>query len=92
MISPRSDPTHLKSQLSNNAVSNAISNILEHFLAHLCLASHKRDIGKQCRPRSDAEERSMLFALSTGISLKHGNNKTNQTLLLLEMDRSKELR
>ena len=22
-------------------------------LTHLCLASHKRDIGKQCRPRSD---------------------------------------
>ena len=23
-------------------------------LTHLCLASHKRDIDKQCRPRSDA--------------------------------------
>ena len=23
-------------------------------LTHLCLASHKRDMGKQCRPRSDA--------------------------------------
>ena len=26
-------------------------------LTHVCLASHKRDIGKQCRPRSDAAER-----------------------------------
>ena len=24
--------------------------------SHLCLASHKRDIGKQSRPRSDAAE------------------------------------
>ena len=26
-------------------------------LVHLCLASHKRDIGKQCRVRSDVIER-----------------------------------
>ena len=26
-------------------------------LTHLSLASHKRDIGKQCRPRSDAAKR-----------------------------------
>ena len=44
------------------------------------MASHKRDISKQCRPRSDAAERgvwsgSTLFALSTGISVNHGNNK-----------------
>ena len=37
-------------------------------LTHLCLASHERDIGKQCRPRSDAAEcsiwsGSVLFAL-----------------------------
>ena len=25
-------------------------------LTHLCLASHKWDIGKQCRPRPDAAE------------------------------------
>ena len=25
-----------------------------NYSTHLCLASHKRDIGKQCRPRSDA--------------------------------------
>ena len=48
---------------------------------HLSLASHKRDIGKQCRrPRSDTAERgvwseSTLFALSTKKSMKHGNNK-----------------
>ena len=28
-------------------------------LTPLCLASHKRDIGKQCRPRTDAIERSI---------------------------------
>ena len=27
-----------------------------HFLTHLCLASHTRDIGKQCGPRSDAAD------------------------------------
>ena len=29
-------------------------------LNHLCLASHKRDTGKQCRPRSDVPECSIL--------------------------------
>ena len=48
-------------------------------LIHLCLASHKRGIGKQYRPRSDAAERgvwsgSKLFAINTGISTKHSNN------------------
>ena len=66
-------------------------------LTHLCLASHKRDTGKQCRPRSDAAERgvwsrSTLLAFNTGISIKHGKTKNNQTSLLLEMDRSRELR
>ena len=47
-------------------------------LTDLCLASHKRDIGKQCKPRSDAAERgvwsgSTLFAISSEISTKHGN-------------------
>ena len=42
---------------------------------HLTVASHKRDIGKQCGPRSDAVERgvqtgSTLFALDAGISIK----------------------
>ena len=49
-------------------------------LTHLCLASHKWDIGKQCRLRLDAAERgvwsgSTLFALTTGLSIKHGNNQ-----------------
>ena len=49
-------------------------------LTHLNLASHKRDISKQCRPRWDAAERdvwsgSTLFALSTGISVNYGKNK-----------------
>ena len=49
-------------------------------LTHLCLASHKWDIGKPFRPRSDAAERgvwsgSKLFALSSEISTKHDNNK-----------------
>ena len=50
------------------------------------------DIGKQCRPRSDATERgvlstSRLFALNTGISIKHGNDK----YLIKEMNLSKDL-
>ena len=49
-------------------------------LTHLCPASNKRDIGKQCRPRSDAKEcsiwsRSTQFALNSEISTKHENNK-----------------
>ena len=59
---------------------------------NLCWASLKRDIGKQCRSRSDAAERGVwsgpsLFSLNTGISIKQGNNtKNNQTPLLLEME------
>ena len=49
-------------------------------LIHLSLASHKRDIGKQCKPRSDASEHgirsgSTLFALSSEIPTKYGNKK-----------------
>ena len=49
-------------------------------LTHLSLVSHKRDIGKQCRPRSDAAERgvwseSTLFALTSEISTTHDNSK-----------------
>ena len=56
-------------------------------LTPLCLVSHKRDSGKQRRPKSDATEcdlaptecgvwsGSKLFAFSTGISVNHGNNK-----------------
>ena len=65
-------------------------------LTDLCLASHKRDIGKQCRPRSDAAERgvwsgSTLFAISLEISIKYGNSE-NQTPLIEVKDLSKELR
>ena len=54
--------------------------------------SHKRAIGKQRRPKSDAAERgvwsgSTLFVLSTMVIIK-----ANQTPFLLEMDLSKELR
>ena len=46
----------------------------------MSLASHKRDIGKQCKPWSDAANRgvrsgSTLFALRSDISMKHDNNK-----------------
>ena len=49
-------------------------------LDHLRLVSRLKNIGKQCRPRSDAAQRgvwsgSTLFALNIGISIKHGNNK-----------------
>ena len=27
------------------------------YVAHLCLASHKMDLDKQCKPRSDVTER-----------------------------------
>ena len=45
-------------------------------LTRLCLASHKMDIGKQCRTRSDATERgvlfgSKLFELNTRISIRY---------------------
>ena len=53
---------------------------LPRYLSCLCLTSRKRNIGKQCGPRSDAAECgvwsvSTLFALNTGISIKHGNNR-----------------
>ena len=49
-------------------------------LIHLRIVSHKRNILKQCRPRSDATGRrfcsgSTLFTLSTRIYMKHGINK-----------------
>ena len=48
-------------------------------LTHTSLASHKRDIDKQYKPRSDAAERgvwsgSTLFALRSDLSTKHDNN------------------
>ena len=82
---------------SHNLFSMKKKNNKKKYLTHLSLASHKRDIGRQCRPRSDAAEcgvwsGSTLFALNSEISLKYGNNKTNQIPLLLEMDCSEELR
>ena len=56
------------------------------------------DIGMQSRPRSDAAERgvwsgSTLFALNSGIFVKHDDNKnkSDRQTLLLENDRSKQL-
>ena len=48
------------------------------WLTHLSLASHKRDIGKPCRPRSNVAERGVwsgttLFALRSEIATKHDN-------------------
>ena len=40
-------------------------------ITHLSQAFHKRDIGKQCRPRSGPK----LLALNSGISIKYGNSK-----------------
>ena len=50
------------------------------WLIHLSLASYKKNIDKQFRSRSDAAERgvlsgSKLFAINTGITIKHGYNK-----------------
>ena len=49
--------------------SDEIAHMHKLILTHLSLASHKRDIGKQCRSWSDAAERgvwsgSTLFALN----------------------------
>ena len=52
----------------NHFHTNSHFTVLKHFpLTHISLASHFWDIGKQCRPRSDATERgiwsgSSLFA------------------------------
>ena len=64
---------------------------------HLCLVSHKMDLGKQCRPRSDAADcgiysGSKLFAFRTEISIKHNNNKNEPDILYIEMNMSEELR
>ena len=66
-------------------------------LTPLYLASHEKDIGKQCRPKSDVTERGVwsgctMFAFNEWISIKHGNNKNNQTPCVVDMDQSKELR
>ena len=68
------------------------------FLTHLGLESHNRDIGKQWRPGSDTafcciQSQSALFAIITGNSVKHSDNKKNYKTdtMLLEIDQSKEL-
>ena len=64
-------------------------------LTHLCLASHKRDIDKQCRPRSDAanaaSDQGTLIAWITEVSINHSKIQAKPDTLLLEIDQSKEL-
>ena len=53
-------------------------------LTHLYLASHKRDMCKQCRPRSDAAERgvwsgSTLFALNSVSKKKKKKQQQQKT-------------
>ena len=72
-------------------VGNAVSRLILS-LTHLFLAFHKRDIGRQCRPRSDAAEvsvwsRSTLFASRTGISVKHGYNTNWPDIPYVEINR-----
>ena len=76
VLSEESDLNFCYLHMSEGTLSDVVANII----THLSLASHETDIGKQCRPRSDAAERgvwsgSTLLALNTGISLKHGINK-----------------
>ena len=63
-------------------------------LTHLSLASHKRDTGKQYRPRLDAASDQGLHCLHLVQKLlqKMMIIKTNQTPQIYEMDLSKELR
>ena len=82
---------HKKVLIKSYFLEKKIKHLLYNLLTHFCIASHNRDIGKQCRLRSDAAESgvrsgSTLFALKPGISIKHGNNKkkTNQTPLKLD--------
>ena len=86
-----------KSYLYNvriNILAKAVL-VLLFCLTHLCLASHKRDFGKQWRSTSDATERcvwsgSTLFAWNTVWFVlfvkKHDNTKTNQIPLRSVMD------
>ena len=65
------------------------SNVFVLILTHLSLTSHKRDIGKQRRPRSDAAKcgvwlGSTLFALNTEIELNMVIIKTNQIPLRMD--------
>ena len=67
------------------------------FICLYCYVTHKRDIDKQSRPRSDAAEHgvwsgSSLFALSLDISIKHDNTLNYPDTPFLEMNLSKELK
>ena len=67
---------------SNLQAKSACPRANFHSLTYLCLASHKRDICKQYRYRSDATKcgirsGSILFVLNTGFSIKHANNCNN---------------
>ena len=56
---------------------------------YISLASHFGDIGKQCRPRSDAADQD-IHCLLPGISIRNimKNEKVHQTTLILEMELS----
>ena len=43
--------------------------VLKTSLCHLCLISHKGDLCKQCRPRSDAASDQGLHCLHTEITI-----------------------
>ena len=65
---------------TGSAVSRIVLKSSLSSWSHIRIASHKKDICKQCRLRSDAAERgvwsgSTLFAINSGISINHGNNK-----------------
>ena len=51
---------------------------LKHFLkssGHLSLASHQRDVANSLDPVYGVRSGFTLFAIRTGISVNHGNNK-----------------
>ena len=61
-------------------------------LIHLCLATLGNSVDPDQTPQNEASDQSALFPLSTGISIKHGYNKKNQTPpFVLEMYQSKVL-
>ena len=56
-------------------------NVYQLVLNPFMLASHKRDIVKKCRTRSDAAKATfdlgLYLYIKTGISTKHGDNKND---------------
>ena len=63
--------------------------VISQSLTHLCLTSHKKGIGKRCKPRSDVAEcgvwsGSTQSAFNTGISIKHGNNSNQPNTPYIE--------